>query len=362
MDVACRGPEDRPDASGTTANHPWARVLVPIALETVIAALDAVVFASASLGGLLIAGPFLSSALLRSVTTAAVGAYAVALAVAGALADGGWDGGAHVLRVLMVAGASVLAVWVARERERRLATLRDVERVAEAAQQAILRPVPPVVDDLAVATRYHSASTEATMGGDFYDVVSTPFGVRALIGDARGKGVAAIRLAGIALASFREAAYAEGDVTAVASVMDKSVIRESNGSEDFATALLAEFREDSVGFVSCGHHPALRVTRSGVEELRPADVGVPLGLGARPAVQVFPLGSGDRLLFYTDGAVEARAPDGRFFDLLTACSLPFMARNSLENALDQLLVLLAQHAVSQIDDDIALVLAERELG
>ncbi|MBW3614112.1 MAG: serine/threonine-protein phosphatase [Actinobacteria bacterium] len=292
--------------------------------------------------------------------TAAVGAYALGLAVALGLATPSSDPLLHVVRLLSLAGASLLAIWVAHQRDRRATKLRDTERVAEAAQRAILRPVPPVVDDLAVATRYHAASSEALIGGDFYEIFSTPYGTRAVIGDARGKGVGAIHLAGVALGSFREAAYAEPELEAVARAMDESITRQSDDkAEDFATALLVEFRGDSLAVASCGHHPALKITSSGIEELRPTGVGTPLGLGSRPTAEVFPFASGDGLLLYTDGAVEARAADNAFFDLTGACSSPFMTRGSLADALDHLLELLADHAGPTIDDDIALVLVER---
>jgi sigma-B regulation protein RsbU (phosphoserine phosphatase) len=355
-------PEEPALAVGET-RRPSRRLAAPLALDGAIAALDIVAFDGASLAGLLLLGPFLASTLVGPAMTAAVGAYALGLGVTVGLADEASAGFPHILRLVASAAASLLAVWVSYERDRRAAKLRDLEHVADAAQRAILRPVPPVVDALALATRCHSASTEARMGGDFYDVLSTPYGARALIGDARGKGLGAIHLAGVALGSFREAAYAERELEAVARAMDESIARHAGeDAEDFATALLVEFREDSLALASCGHHPALKITASGLEELRPTDVGTPLGLGSRPTATVFSFRSRDRLLLYTDGAVEARAADGAFFDLGGACSSPLVTRRSLDDALDHLLEMLADHAGPSLDDDVALVLAERRAG
>ena len=41
---------------------------------------------------------------------------------------------------------------------------------------------------------------------DFYDIVDTQYGVRAIIGDVRGSGLGAVEVAAVLLGSFREAA------------------------------------------------------------------------------------------------------------------------------------------------------------
>ena len=50
---------------------------------------------------------------------------------------------------------------------------------------------------LAVArARYRSATRQASVGGDLYEIVPTWHGIRVIIGDVRGKGLDAILLAG----------------------------------------------------------------------------------------------------------------------------------------------------------------------
>ena len=80
-----------------------------------------------------------------------------------------------------------------------------VRAVARIAQSALLREVPATVIAGRLASRYVSASAEARVGGDLLEVVANPGRPRWLIGDTRGKGLPAVRLASVAMTSFRDA-------------------------------------------------------------------------------------------------------------------------------------------------------------
>jgi hypothetical protein len=55
--------------------------------------------------------------------------------------------------------------------------------------------------------------------------------VRLLVGDVRGKGLDAVRLAGVVLGSFRDAAQNRPDLSQVTAALDRSVTR-AIGPED----------------------------------------------------------------------------------------------------------------------------------
>jgi len=131
---------------------------------------------------------------------------------------------------------------------------------------------------------------------------------RWLIGDTRGKGLPAVRLASVAMTSFRDACAQPGlSLPEIARVVDRSVTRAA-GDEDFVTAVFAEL--DPRGWlqlVICGHPPPLRLTaEGGLQALTPRSYATPLGMHPDVQPSTFTVNAGDRLVFFTDGLLEAR--------------------------------------------------------
>lgn len=300
--------------------------------------------------GLLVMGPLVAAAFCGVRATAAVAtAAAIAAALLGARA-GLLNELTHVVRVLGVGVASAFAVFVAVERQRRDAELRRLQRVADIAQSAILRPVPPIVRGLQCSARYQSSTAEASVGGDFYEVLDTPFGVRAVVGDVRGKGIDATRLAAVLLGCFREAALTESALAGVAKLLDDRA-HLYGGEEDFATAVIIEFGA-RLTIVNCGHPAPLKVSAEGVIALT-SEPTLPLGLGTDPTDTSFGFEPGAMVLMYTDGIIEARDHSGSFFDLPRAVS--GFPGHRLADVLDRLLDDVAQHVGHRIEDDLALL-------
>lgn len=233
--------------------------------------------------------------------------------------------------------------------------LLRVARVAEVTQHAILPPVPARIRDVRLATRYVSATREALIGGDLYEAAEHEGGVRLIVGDVRGKGVDAVRLATVVLGEFRSAAARFPDVVSMAAHMDERLATYF-GDEDFVTALLADIRPDGrCSLVTCGH-PAAYLAVGGDITLLRAPAALPLGLGARPEPLTVSLPAGARILLYTDGLVEARTPEGRFVDA-DAVVAP-LATAPFEDVLDAVLERLHTAAATGAADDMALLLAE----
>ncbi len=323
-------------------------MLVAVLVTSVIALLDAWTGSRAILLGLLITGPLLAAASLDAQRTAMVGLYALGLAVL--TTD-------HLLRCLAVATGGALGAFIAHRRAEQEQTLVRITRIAEVAQRTILRPIPPRMGRVALAVRYLSATEDALVGGDFYEVAVTRHGLRVLVGDVKGKGLEAVQLAAQVLASFRTAAAAHPSLVELAAELDRS-IRPRVGEEDFVTAVLVQFgRQGELQLVNCGHPPPLRFRSGAAELLASAEPTTPLGLDPAPTVQRFTLAATDRLLLYTDGLMEARAPDGRQFGLDGQVEA-VVAASSLGAALDGLVARLLDHAGGRLDDDLALVLAQ----
>ncbi|GGR37501.1 membrane protein [Streptomyces aurantiogriseus] len=267
---------------------------------------------------------------------------------------------AAVLSALVaVTLASGLASALRGRRERVLAAVRSV---AETAQHALLKPVPATVGPFQTAVRYSAAAAEARIGGDLYALIPTPYGVRLIVGDVRGKGLPAVGTAALVLGVFREAAYDEPDLLAVVDRIERSLAR-NLGGDDFVTAVVAGYpRDGQLEVVNCGHAPPLLVRATGgVEAIEPTHPAPPLGLRAltdqTPSLQVLPFADGDQLLLYTDGVIEARDRDRAFYPLVEGlerhvCDEP---GHTLTGLHDELLA----HVGGRLHDDAALLLIRK---
>jgi phosphoserine phosphatase RsbU/P len=332
-------------------------VWLGLTLIVVVVGLDLVGGGNAELLGLLVGPPILAASFVGPKRTVAVGLVALVAAVGYGRAVGvDLLAGSQGVPVVAIGVATVLSGVVARVRVEREGRLRAVTRVAEVAQRALLGGVPPALGSLRLAVLYASASAEASIGGDFYEALETPHGVRLLVGDVRGKGLDAVRLAGVVLGSFRDAAQDRPDLAQVTAALDRSVTR-AIGPEDFVTAVLVQVLGDgSAVVVNCGHPAPLLVRAGQAIELDPPEPAPPLGLGPRPEPLRLRLALGDRILLYTDGASEARARGG-FFPLQTAAAFALVSAD-LEAGLESLWAELQRHVAGQLHDDVALLLIE----
>jgi phosphoserine phosphatase RsbU/P len=339
--------------------EPLGELAIPLVVLAILVGVDALLPLSSQITGSFSLAAVLAALRSGPTRTAVV---AVVATVVAALA-GSWDGNAGsqawALRLVVCAVICTAAVVIASDRERREQRLHRLTVVAEAAQRAVLRAMPTSVGRVALAARYLSAADDALIGGDLYEVSATPFGVRMVVGDVRGKGLDAVQLAAAVVGAFRQAALAVTDLTAVAVALDE-VVHAVSGEEDFVTAVLAEFHDDgTVQFVNCGHHAPMQVDPEDAVLLEVGEHAPPLGLGV--AAGLTPHKAhwlvGSRLLFYTDGLVEARDGQGRFFAVQDQAET--LRTGTLDEALDAVVTRVRQHVPGGLHDDLALVLAER---
>jgi serine phosphatase RsbU (regulator of sigma subunit) len=313
--------------------------------------------------GIPINGSYALSALLAAAMatsirfTAGLATLAVALSAASGLWNANFSTPAWGLRLVLCATLAVLAVVTTSIRARRDVALQHMTLVADTAQRALFRAVPSQVGPVGIATRYVSATRDALVGGDLYEVAASRYGVRVLMGDVRGKGLEAVQMAGTVLGAFRHAAFDAPSLESLACNLD-TVVAAVAEDEDFVTCLLAEFHTDgTVSMVNCGHHQPFLVTVGGDSEMVSTGEPVPpLGLAPTPRSVTGPWPDGSRMLFYTDGLVEARNRQGAFFPL--AGSAAALSHGDLDEALDGLLQDLARHTGPRVRDDLALLLVE----
>jgi serine phosphatase RsbU (regulator of sigma subunit) len=341
----------------------WSALVIELAPALIVLAVlvvaDVVLPMSSQITGSFSLAAIVAAMRSNAVRTAAITVLATVLAALAGIWDGNAGSQSWAIRLLVCAIVGTVAVALAADRERREQRLRRLTVVAEAAQRAVLRAMPTSVGRIALAARYLSAADDALIGGDLYEVSATPFGVRMIVGDVRGKGLDAVQLAAAVVGAFRQAALTVVDLAAVAVALDE-VVHAVSGEEDFVTAVLAEFHDDgTVAFVNCGHHSPMQLDGDGVTFLEVDEHAPPLGLGVgsglAPHKAHWHIGS--RLLFYTDGLVEARDAEGTFFDVLAQA--PVLRAGTLDQALDTVIAQVRRHVPGGLHDDLALVLAER---
>lgn len=280
--------------------------------------------------------------------------------------------------LLSLAGCVLAGVRLGPVRE-----LRQVRAVAYATQRVLLRPLPARIDGLAVAASQLSASRGAVVGGDLYEALATVHGVRLVIGDVRGHGLAAIGAVAAVLGSFREAAHDEPELPGVARKLERALerhLRERSrqehpaaggadpghpSAEEFATVLLLEIDGEGVmTAVNCGHPWPYRLGKA-AEPLSGGEPLPPLGaFPLPPAVEADRCGRllpGDALFLHTDGATDARDSAGRFFRLEEALSAaaadgaPTPAR-----VIQRVHRALLRHTGGRTTDDVALLVLRND--
>ncbi|GLX23576.1 membrane protein [Streptomyces lavendulae subsp. lavendulae] len=334
--------------------------LSPVILTVVIASLAYTTPPEMAFSRLLPAAPALAAAMWPVLPTVLLGTVCLILMIGLSLVFpdlGTWWTAAGIIAV------TVAAAYGSHLRLQRERTLFQVRLVADAAQQVVLSPMPRRFGDVAIESLYLAAAAEARIGGDFYEVADTPYGVRLLIGDVRGKGLPAVGSAAAIVNAFREAAYDETDMVAVARRMDASSTRYNaafpadGAAERFATALLVQIPHGGghIDILNCGHPPPLLLNRGEVRVLEPASPSPLLSLaeliGDHYSVDSFEFAAGDMLLLYTDGIAEARARDGEFFPLTAWMRRqPPTPPRELLTALHRDLV---HHSRGRLDDDVA---------
>ncbi|CCK31367.1 magnesium or manganese-dependent protein phosphatase [Streptomyces davaonensis JCM 4913] len=259
-------------------------------------------------------------------------------------------------------------------RQALLRELRQIRRVAGVAQRVLLRPLPPRIDGLNIAAAQLSADRGACVGGDLYEVIATEHGVRVVMGDVRGHGIAAVGTAAALLGSFREAVHDEPDLDRVLRRLERALDRhlrersrdEHPAAEEFATVLLLEIRKDGeVWALNCGHPWPYLVSGTTVELLARADPLPPLGPFPLPhelppvhAGRVLP---GEALVLYTDGVEDARDARGQFFSLRAALVGAAHAQpNAPQLILRTVFRALMRHAGGTPADDIALLILRND--
>ncbi|WP_214107783.1 PP2C family protein-serine/threonine phosphatase [Acrocarpospora catenulata] len=156
------------------------------------------------------------------------------------------------------------------------------------------------------------------VGGDAFDYSLLGDRLQVSVFDSIGHDLESGLIASVCLASCRNARRSGGTLTDIVELADCAV-HERFGSSRFVTGVLAELDVTSglLTWINCGHPVPLLIRGGRVIKQLDRPPRLPLGLGGSIATQVYEerLEEGDQVLFYTDGVLEARSPDGELFGM-----------------------------------------------
>ncbi|MBL1286697.1 serine/threonine-protein phosphatase [Streptomyces sp. For3] len=269
----------------------------------------------------LIAAPFFSLA-----STVRVGVTSILVVLGIRISDGALGRVVPVTDLLTLVTVAALSLVINRVVRRRNEQLASARVIAETAMRAVLPTPEDRIGGLLVAARYEAAQADEFVGGDLYAVADTPFGVRLVLGDVRGKGLDAVAAVAVVIGAFREAAEQELSLEGVVQRLERALAREGSrrggldSMEGFVTAVLAEIPSgsDTLRVVNRGHPEPLVLHQDGaLDVLSPTVPALPLGmgLGAWPdRSDEWTLPAGSMFLAFTDGLSEARDAKGAFYD------------------------------------------------
>ncbi|MFG2888587.1 PP2C family protein-serine/threonine phosphatase [Streptomyces sp. NPDC048248] len=361
----------------------WSRVRrwIPAVVIALAALVDLLTPPTVSSAPLLAVAPVTAVSLLSPAGIVGIGLTAMLVQAGLGYVDGtyGWQDDAAVQ--ITLAAVTALAIGLNRSLRTQHVSASRARYAAEVAQRAVLPRPPSRLGSLQIAARYVPAEDMALIGGDLYVVQETPFGVRAMVGDVRGKGLSAVTAVSVDIGVFRYAADHEPDLPSLVECMEGALLRESqrreglDSIEGFTTALIVQFAGDLSQFhlINRGHPAPLLLHRDGsARVLEPPEEAPPLGITAlgswKSPVETHPFPPGATLLCFTDGVTEARDRAGTFFD--PADRVPRMMQSylrqtghlpDLTTVLDFLVRDVSRHSDGAPQDDQALLALHRPL-
>jgi serine phosphatase RsbU (regulator of sigma subunit) len=223
--------------------------------------------------------------------------------------------------------------------------------------------LPPLTYTTARASVSGILEPAYSIGGDSFDFAVNPDCVEFAIVDAVGHGMSAVLMAVTAINSLRnarresagfEAAYHDtGDVIAT-----------HFGDSYFVTGQIGRLQLDTgeLTWLNAGHPPPLLVRDGSFVGELVCTPSLPMGLGGTVReITTERLQPGDRVLFYSDGVVETRAPDGEQFGVPRLAD--FLVRATLDDVFPaetvrRLSAAIMSYNGSDLTDDATLLLID----
>jgi serine phosphatase RsbU (regulator of sigma subunit) len=237
--------------------------------------------------------------------------------------------------------------------------------LARTLQRSLLPETLPVLDQVALSSAYHPVGEGNEVGGDFYDVFTTPLGCWLVVGDVCGKGPEAAAVTALVRHSIRAFAFVRPSPAQVLGAVNEVMLGHAL-SHRFATVVLARLdlvSEPITAVVAVAGHPPPVLLGADGSTLCPNMQGTMLGV--RPGSNVrdlrIELQPGSTLVLYTDGLLDAGAPRRGLTPRELCHMLAAHAGAAPHSIVQQLERLALSSGAGRLRDDVA-ILAARVAG
>jgi serine phosphatase RsbU (regulator of sigma subunit)/anti-sigma regulatory factor (Ser/Thr protein kinase) len=178
--------------------------------------------------------------------------------------------------------------------------------VAETLQRSFLPRRFPSPKGIELSAHYRPGSTEADIGGDWYDAFQNAAGeIVVTIGDVTGKGIEAARLMVLMRQAVRVAALDTNDPRKIADTCNRLLLADDENR--LASAFIGVIDPETrlLRYVSAGHTPPLlRLRDRTVCRLEAPSPPVGAFRNVEFELHEMPCPEGSMLVLYTDGVVE----------------------------------------------------------
>lgn len=217
-----------------------------------------------------------------------------------------------VLRALAAECAALLESARLVEAERAAQQYRQEMEIAASIQRSLISE-NEVHSDFARVKGLSIPCKE--VGGDFFDVFTSPDAVTVIVADVSGKGISAALLASVIHGMFYAQLSTGTRLVEIAASVNKFLCSRVAGRK-YATLMVGQLqRNGALQIVNCGHVPAIVMEDGAAMQISDGDLPVGLIPNAdfHAIEQQFPRGA--RLCMLTDGITESDNPNGDEFGL-----------------------------------------------
>lgn len=234
--------------------------------------------------------------------------------------------------------------------------------ISESLQRSMLPAYIPSIPHMEIGVKYSSATEEAIVGGDFYDIFDVDGKYAMVIGDVSGKGIEAASTTSMIKYVLRSYFYQIPSPAFALTQANKFVIREEEQAP-FITVFCAVYDPETstLTFSNAGHPFPCRL-----DQITKTCTILTTGNPAIGIIENYTydedtivMNPGNFLVAYTDGVIEARS-DGEFFgDERLVATLLEHINESPQKIADSIINATLEFSHGRLADDIALLVVRR---